>query len=175
VAVGYLGLTVFHEESGPLNLILAGAGLPGVPWLSSGAGAFVSLLLADAWQWTPFCFLVLHAALLSQPPDLFEAARLEPLTPWTRFRHLTFPLLRPTLALVALLRFVEALKVVDLPFALTGGGPGAATETLSLLAYRSCMKFFNFGYGSALAWTLFALVLALSRGLAGWHLRRATA
>ncbi len=173
VALGYLGLTVFHEESGPLNLALAGIGAPGVPWLSSQGGAFLSLLLADLWEWTPFTFLIAYAGLLAQPVDLFEAARLEPLTAWGRFRHLTFPLLRPTLALAALLRFVEGLKLADLPFSLTGGGLG--TETLSLLAYRKCMTFFDFGYGSALAWVLFALVAVLCQVLARWNLKRAAA
>lgn len=174
VAIGYLGLTVFHEESGPLNLALRAVHLPGIPWLSSGWGATVSLLLADLWEWTPFCFLILYAALIAQPADLYDAARLEPLTRWQRFRYLTFPLLRPTAALVGLLRFLEALKTTDLPFSLTGGGPGAATETLSLLAYRKTMKFFDFGYGSALAWVLFILVMIAAQVMARWNLRRAS-
>ncbi len=87
---------------------------------------------------------------------------------------LTLPQLRPTLALIGLLRFVEALKTVDLPFSLTGGGPAIATETLSLYAYRKCMKFFDFGYGSALAYVLFALVLVVSQLLARWNLKTLT-
>lgn len=173
VALGYLGLTVFHEESGPINLALVAVGAPAVPWLSSPAGAFGALLLADMWEWTPLTFLIAYTGLLAQPADLLEAARLEPLTAWGRFRYITFPLLRPTLALAVLLRFVEGLKLADLPFSLTGGGQG--TETLSLLAYRKCMKFFDFGYGSALAWVLFVLTLVLCQGLARWNLRRATA
>ncbi len=173
VALGYLGLTIFHEESGPLNLILKGLHLPGVPWLSSGWGARLSLLLADLWEWTPFCFLILYAAIIAQPADLYEAARLEPLSRWNRFRYLTFPLLRPTVMLVALLRFLEALKTADLPFSLTGGGPGSSTETLSLLAYRKCMKFFDFGYGSALAWVLFILVMIAAQVMARRMLKRA--
>ncbi len=174
VAIGYLGLTVFHEESGPLNLLLRSVHVSGVPWLSSGWGATISLLLADLWEWTPFCFLILYAALLAQPAELYEAARLEPLTGWQTFRHLTLPLLRPTVVLVGLLRFLEALKTADLPFSLTGGGPGAATETLSLLAYRKCMKFFDFGYGSALAWVLFILVMIAAQIMARWNLKRAS-
>lgn len=175
VALGYLGLTVFHEESGPVNLLLRSLNHPGIPWLSSAGWAFISVMLVDVWEWTPFCFLVTYAALLAQPPDLLEAARLEPLSPWGKFRHLTLPMLRPTLALVALLRFVEALKTVDLPFSLTGGGPAIATETLGLYTYFNCMKFFDFGYGSALAYVMFALVLVASQLLARWNLRRASA
>lgn len=174
IAIGYLGLTVFHEESGPLNLILKALGLPGIPWLSSGWGATVSLLLADLWEWTPFCFLILYASLIAQPADLYDAARLEPLTAWQKFRYLTFPLVRPTAALVGLLRFLEALKTTDLAVSLTGGGPGAATETLSLLAYRKTMKFFDFGYGSALAWVLFIIVLVAAQVMARWNLKRAS-
>ena len=175
IALGYLGLTVFHEESGPLNLLLRGLHHSGIPWLSSAGWAFVSVVLIDVWEWTPFCFLIIYAGLLAQPQDLFEAARLEPMSLWGKLRYLTLPMLRPTLALVALLRFVEALKAVDLPFALTGGGPAIATETLSLYTYFNCMKFFDFGYGSALAYVMFALVLVVSQVLARWNLRRASA
>lgn len=159
VALGYLGLTVFHEEAGPLALALRAAGLPAIPWLSEGRWALASCLIVDLWAWTPFCFLILHAALQAQPPDLFEAARLEPLTRWQRVRWLHLPLLRPAVGLVLILRFVEALKTVDVPFALTGGGPAIATETLGLYAYRATMKFGDFGYGSAVAYALFALVM----------------
>ncbi len=173
VALGYLGLTVFHEGSGPLDGLLKPIFGNGLPWLSHPFMAFISMLLIDVWEWAPFCFLISYAGLLALPHELFEAARLEPLNWWGRLRHLVFPLVRPMLGLAALLRFVEALKTVDLPYSLTGGGPAGATETLSLFAYRKCLKFFDFGYGSAAAYVLFAFVLVLCQLLARRQLKRA--
>ncbi|HUT36537.1 MAG TPA: sugar ABC transporter permease [Planctomycetota bacterium] len=157
IAVGFLFVTIFYEEGGLINGLL---GLK-VPWLSHPHWALASVILVDIWQWTPFCFLIFLAALQGIPADYYEAAALETRRGWTVFRHITFPVLKPTIVLVLLLRITEAFKVFDIPFTLTTGGPGTATQVLSMYAYRVGMRFFNFGYSSSISIILFLLVTGI--------------
>ena len=115
VALGYLGLTIFYEQGGPINNILSAIGFGSVPWLSSPKWALVSVLLVDAWQWTPFVFLVMLAALQSVPPELYEVATLDTRSGFKIFARITLPLIRAPLGTAAILRFVEAFKVFDIP------------------------------------------------------------
>ena len=156
IAIGFLFFTIFYEEGGLINGLLH----IGIPWLSNPYWALVSIIIVDIWQWTPFCFLILLAALQSIPEDYYEAAALETSRPWQVFRHISFPILQPTIILILLLRVTEAFKVFDIPFTLTAGGPGMATQVLSMYAYRVGMRFFNFGYSSAISVLLFIVVMA---------------
>ncbi|MFO1039373.1 MAG: sugar ABC transporter permease [Geminicoccaceae bacterium] len=154
VACGYLFFTIFYEEGGPL-------GWTGIPWLSSPHWALVSVMIVDIWQWTPFCFLVFLAALQGIPDELIEAARLDTGSGWTMFKEVLFPLLTPTIIIVLLLRLAEAMKVFDIVASLTVGGPGNATQSVSYLAFRTGLRFFDVGYASAIAYTLLALVMVV--------------
>jgi multiple sugar transport system permease protein len=154
VAAGYLFFTIFYEEGGPL-------GWTGIPWLSSPSWALFSVIVVDVWQWTPFCFLVFLAALQGIPDELLEAARLDTNSGWTTFKEVVLPLLMPTIVIVLLLRFAEAMKVFDIVASLTVGGPGNATQSLSYLAFRTGLRFFDVGYASAIAYTLLALVMVV--------------
>ena len=109
-------------------------------------------MLVDIWQWTPFCFLVFLAALQGIPDELYEAARSTAPGRCDMLREVLLPLLQPTIIIVLLLRLAEALKLFDIPFALTGGGPGVATQPYSLLAFRTGLRFFDLGYASAMAY-----------------------
>ena len=155
VGIGYLFVTIFHEEGGFLKSLLG----INAPWLSDPNWAIVSVMLVDVWKWTPFVFVVLLAALQSIPEEYYEAARLETSSFWELFRFITFPLLQPTIILVIVLRVAEAFKVFDIPFSLTNGGPGTSTETFTMLAYNTYRRFGDFGYGSALAYLLLIVVL----------------
>ncbi len=157
IAVGLLFVTVFYEEGGLVNGLLHLK----VPWLSHPQWALVSIILVDIWQWTPFCFLIFLASLQGIPEDYYEAARLETKRAGVVFRHITLPVLMPTVVLVLLLRITEAFKVFDIPFTLTTGGPGTATQVLTMYAYRVGMRFFNFGYASSIAIVLFVLVMGI--------------
>lgn len=157
IAVGYLFFTIFYEEGGLINAFLPRR----IPWLSNPEWAVASITLVDVWQWTPFTFLVLLAGLQNIPEDLFEAARLEASSRWQLFRHITLPLISPTLIIVLLFRLTEALKVFDIPFSLTGGGPGTATQVYSLYAYRTGLRFFDLGYASAMAFLLLVVVMVI--------------
>ena len=157
IAVGFLFFTIFYEEGGLIN------GLIGVkiPWLSTSHFALLSVIIVDTWQWTPFCFLIFLAALQGIPEEYYEAAALETTNNWKTFWHITFPFLQPTFILVILLRVTEAVKVFDIPYTLTTGGPGVATQVLSMFAYRAGMRFFDFGYSSAISFMVFIIVMIM--------------
>lgn len=154
VAAGYLFFTIFYEEGGPL-------GWTNIPWLSDPSWALVSVIIVDVWQWTPFCFLVLLAGLQGIPDEMLESARLDTNSTWDLWRLVILPMLQPVIIIVLLLRIAEALKVFDVVASLTVGGPGNATQSLSYLAFRTGLRFFDVGYASAIAWTLLAFVMVV--------------
>lgn len=163
IALGYLGLTIFHEQVGAVNTILRALGMVNLPpWFSNVWLARLAIVLVDVWQWTPFCFLVLLAGLQSLPDEIYEAAMLDSSSGWDIFRFVTLPLLSPVIFTVTMLRMVEAFKMLDIPFSMTSGGPGAATQTLSFYIYLTGLRNFNAGYASALAYLLLLIVLILS-------------
>jgi multiple sugar transport system permease protein len=154
LAVGYLFFTIFYEEGGPLAFLH-------IPFLSNPDWALFSVILVDIWQWTPFCFLVFLAALQGMPEEAIEIARLDTNSRWRIFWGVVLPALQPTIIIVLLLRLAEALKLFDIPFALTGGGPGTATQSYSFLAFRVGLRYFDVGYASALAYGLLIVVMII--------------
>jgi multiple sugar transport system permease protein len=153
---------MYHPDLGVLNFLLAKGGLPAVHWLATPATAIHAAILADVWKMTPFAVILLLAGLAMIPGDLYRAASLDGATRWHMFRHITLPLLRPMLLVVVLFRVIDALRVFDLPYVLTGGGPADATETLSIYAYKMLFQTFQFGYGSAIGVVMFLLVALAS-------------
>ncbi len=139
----------FHYDYGFLNFVLRSVGFEGVRWLFDPDLALFSIVLVDFWQWTPLAFLILLAGLQSIPKVLHEAAEVDGASRWQRFQNITLPLLRNHLLLAILLRTVDSFKLFDKVYALTGGGPGLATETISMYVYREGFKFFNVGAASA--------------------------
>lgn len=163
IALGYLGLTIFHEEIGAVNTVLRAMGVESLPpWFSAVWPARLAIVLVDVWQWTPFCFLVLLAGLQSLPDEVYEAAALDTSSAWDTFRYITLPMLSPVLFTVTILRLVEAFKVLDIPFSMTGGGPGAGTQTYSYYIYLTGLRNQNFGYASALAYILLIILMLIS-------------
>jgi len=163
IALGYLGLTIFHEEVGAVNTVLRALGVVGLPhWFSAVWPARLAIVLVDVWQWTPFCFLVLLAGLSALPEEVYEAAVLDTSSGFDVFRYVTLPLLSPVLFTVTILRMVEAFKVLDIPFSMTSGGPGAATQTYSFYIYLTGLRNFNQGYASAMAYILLILMLIIA-------------
>ena len=154
LAAGYLFFTILYEEGGPLGFL-------GFPFLSDPDWALASVIFVDIWQWTPFCFLVFLAALQSVPDELYEAAVVDGANGWQILQKVLLPILQNTIVLVLLLRLAEALKVFDIPFALTGGGPGIATQSYSFLAFRTGIRFFDLGYASALCYGLLITVMII--------------
>lgn len=154
IAVGYLFFTIFYEEGGPLSFT-------GIPWLSNPSWALISVILVDVWQWTPFAFLVFLAALQGIDEELLDAAKLETESGWRIFFHVVLPLMQPVIIIVLLLRLAEAMKLFDIPYALTGGGPGIATQSYSFLAFRTGLRYFDVGYASAMAYCMLIVVMII--------------
>ena len=161
----------FHYDFGYLNNLLRAVGLEGVEWLSSPRIALYSLVLVDIWQTTPLVFLILLAGLQSIDPALYEAARLDGAGRGRILWTITLPLLLPHLMLAALLRSIDSFKIFDKVYALTGGGPGQATETLSMFLFRQGFRFQEMGAASATAMVMVAIAAVLAGVYAAMILR----
>ena len=161
-AVGYVGRMLFNESQGPINDIIQRLGGPMVPWLSNPRLALPSLILLDTWEWVPFMTIVLLAGLQSLSPELFECARVDGANEWQIFRKITLPMMAPVSITIILIRALEAFKLFDIVMVMTGGGPGTATETVTMYAYIVGMKNGNLGYASAIAYSLLIMVIVFS-------------
>lgn len=160
IAVALVGRMLFHSTVGPINHLFTVLGLPNLPFLTDSNWAMGAIIVVEVWQWTPFVILMMLAGLQTLPAEVFEAANLENASPWQQFWGITFPMLLPISAAVIFIRIIESFKIIDTVFVLTGGGPGIATETLTLFAYQEGFKKFNLGYTSALSF-LFLIVIIL--------------
>jgi multiple sugar transport system permease protein len=149
-----VGKILFNEDVGPINDLITRLGLEPVPWLTNGTMAFVTVLLVDIWQWTPFMMLLLLAGLQGIPDDVVEAAEIDAASERQAFWHVVFPLLLPWSVAALLIRSIEMLKIVDVVVVLTNGGPGIATEPVTLYAYRTGVQNFDLGYASTIAYAL---------------------
>lgn len=154
--------SMYHYDYGIFNYALRSLGFEPVKWLINKDLALWSVVLVDIWQWTPMAFLILLAGLQSIPGELYEAARVDGATGTRLFRHITLPLLRNHIFLALLLRSIDTFKIFDKVYALTGGGPGTATETISFYIYRQGFTYFNMGRASAAAVVMFLAVSAVS-------------
>lgn len=141
----------FHYDYGYLNNLLRTVGLEGAPWLFDRDWALWSIVLVDYWQTMPIVFLVLLAGLQAIDTEIYEAARMDGASRTRVLFTITIPLLIPHIMLAALLRSIESFKIFDKVYALTGGGPGQATETLSMYLYRLGFRYSDIGMASAVA------------------------
>ncbi len=159
IAAGVIARLIYTPTYGVLNVLLARVGVihSDVEWLSAPGTAMLAVVSVDVWQWMPFVFLVCFAGLQAVPGDILEAARVDGAGGWRLFRHIEFPYLQSLLLLVLVFRFTDTFRVFDHVQVLTGGGPGASTEFLSLYLYRIAFKFFDLSYAAALS--LFVLVV----------------
>lgn len=163
VAVGMAWLLIFEPTIGFANTFLGWFGLPPQEWIASQTEAMPSLIAVDVWQWTPMIALVLLAGLLILPEEPFEAAMVDGAGPWQRLRHLTLPMLGPTIVTAVLLRSIDALKTFDILYATTGKGGGSfhQVETINIFAYDLSFDYSDYGRASALLMLFFALILVV--------------
>jgi multiple sugar transport system permease protein len=161
VAIGYLGITLFYEQGGPINAFIQLLGGSQIPWLSNPFWAKVAIILVDIWQWTPFVFLVTLAGLQGLSQDLVEASEVDGAGWWQNLFHIVLPLMAPLLWLILLLRMIEAFKVFDTVASMTLGGPGRATEVISRYTYLTMRKFSDYGYAAAQGFLLLLIVSIL--------------
>src|SRR5215472_1479753 len=157
VGVAYLFRMLTDTSKGPFYALWTHFGLADVSWVTNPWGARLAVMIGDVWQWTPFIFIVLLASLESLPVELHEAAVVDGANPWQRFWEVTFPQILPATATVVLIRLIEAFKIVDLPNVLTNGGPGTATESLTLHAY-TIWRALDIGGSAAIAYMLLFVV-----------------
>ncbi|MEO8249370.1 MAG: sugar ABC transporter permease [Burkholderiales bacterium] len=161
--VGLIGRLIFNRDFGVAGQFASWLGLPTFDWLGSQGGAFAAIAIMDIWQWTPFCALIFLAGLSMVPLEVEEAARLETSSHLSLLRHVQLPYLLPGLTAVLILRSADILKLFDMVFTMTRGGPGAATELVSIYIQRVGFRVFDMGTASAQAILLLILTIVLSR------------
>jgi multiple sugar transport system permease protein/N,N'-diacetylchitobiose transport system permease protein len=151
---------IFNAQYGSLNALLTQLGVihDYVPWLSDPWRAMNLVILSDAWKTTPLVAFFLLAGLSSIPTELYEAAAVDGLGWWKRFRAITLPLLVPAISIVVVLRTVEAFKVFDIIYAMTRGGPANGTAVISYYTYVTAFSDQNFGIGSAMAMLIVLII-----------------
>lgn len=162
VAVAMVWLLMFEPTAGIINHVLRSNGLPTPLWIAGADSVIPALALVDIWEWTPMVVLIVLAGLAGLPSDPFEAAVVDGASPWQTLRHITLPLLMPTIMVATLLRLIDALKTFDIIYGMTGGGPGFSSETLNIFAYNQAFSYFSFGYASSVLVVFFAIVLGTS-------------
>jgi lactose/L-arabinose transport system permease protein len=154
---------LLFNEFGIINKMLAGIGLTTVPWLSDPNAAMAVIIIALTWRWAGYNAIIILAGLQSIPEDVYEAATLDGVSKLRQFFYITLPLLKPVILLCVVLSVIGTMQLFSEPFLITNrGGPGQATETLGLFLYRQGFNAFNFGYASAVAYTIAALAIAIS-------------
>jgi multiple sugar transport system permease protein len=159
--VAVLWAWILNDQFGILNHVLSRIGVLEAPvaWLAHPSTALASIIVADVWKTVPFVFLILLAGLQSIPVELYEAMAMDGGGPWAAFRYVTWPHLVPFAFIALIFRIIQAFAVFDLVYVLTGGGPGGATETVSVYAYQTSMRYLDFSYSSTIS---VALVLVLA-------------
>jgi multiple sugar transport system permease protein len=157
VGIAYTFRMLTDTDKGPFQPIWQALGLGLYSWANDPWGARAAVMISDIWQWTPFMFIVLLAALEAQSMELIEAALVDGANRWQTFWHITLPQIVPVSTTLILIRMIEAFKIVDLPNVLTHGGPGTATESLTLQAYIS-WRSLDLGGSAAIAYMLLFLV-----------------
>jgi multiple sugar transport system permease protein len=145
---------MYNSDFGVFNYVLGAS----INWLGSPFLALNAAVLMDVWKTTPFVSLLLLAGLQSIPRDLYQAARIDGASDWTIFRRISLPLLKPVLLVVIIFRTLDAFRVFDAIYVLTGGGPANTTETVSIYAYKVLFQTLQFGYGSSIAVAVFLCV-----------------
>jgi multiple sugar transport system permease protein len=154
---------IFNDQFGVVNDLLLRLGIiqTGINWLGNPVPAMISVIIADVWKTTSFVAILLLAGLQSISNDLYEAHSIDGASPWQSFRQITLPLLMPQILIASLFRFAQAFGIFDLIQVMTGGGPGGATETVSIYIYATVMRYLDFGYGAALVVVTFLLLIAV--------------
>jgi multiple sugar transport system permease protein len=165
VAVGIVFNLFYDPTIGLLNFALNSLGLPQGRWVSSENTVIASLVLVDVWQWTPMITLIVLAGLAGLSEEPVEAARVDGASEWQILRYVTIPMVMPVILTAMILRLIDALKTFDIIFAMTGGGPGYASETLNIMGFKYSFEYFRMGQSSVILVALFLVVLLCSLGI----------
>ncbi|HEX2809780.1 MAG TPA: sugar ABC transporter permease [Kineosporiaceae bacterium] len=171
VVVGIIFRLIYASDVGLTASLARSVGLDPPEILGQPGAAFGGLVLLDVWEWTPLMFLILLAGIQSLPVEPFEAARVDGAGPWRMFVDHTLPMLRPTILIAVTLRSIDALTTFDQVYVLTRGGPGTATQLVSIYGYQTFFQFQQFGYAAAML-IMVALIVIAAAGAAVTLMRR---
>jgi len=153
---------LFNQDFGLVNKVLSAVNLPAVPWLTSASGAAVVVVLVYVWQNFGFSFLLFVGGLASIPRDVYEASSIDGITGWKQFRHITLPLLSPTVLVASVMAIISALQIFDQPYVLTRGGPGDSTRTAVMVIFESAFQQLQFGRASAIGIVLTLIIMGVT-------------
>jgi multiple sugar transport system permease protein len=173
VGVGYMFLMMTDTSKGPFEPLWVAFGLRNFTWVTDPWLARLAVVIGDTWQWTPFVFIVLLAALESLDQEVREAALVDGASRWQSFRHITAPAILPVTTTIILIRIIEGFKIIDMPNILLGGGPGTATQSMTLQAYID-WNTLNLGRSAAVAYLLLILVSIVATVYVSFVRRRVT-
>ena len=162
VVVGIVFRLIYASDVGLVASLARAVGLNPPEILGSPHAAFAGLVLLDVWEWTPLLFLILLAGIQSLPVEPFEAARVDGAGAWRTFVDHTLPMLRPTILVAVTLRTIDALTTFDQVYVLTHGGPGTATQLVSIYGYQTFFSFQQYGYAAAMMLMIGLMVLAIA-------------
>jgi multiple sugar transport system permease protein len=165
VAIGISWNLFYDPNIGLANYLLRGLGLRGLKWIYDASSVIPSLAIVDIWQWTPMITLIVMAGLAGLSPEPFESARVDGATDGQILWRVTLPMVLPTIYTAMILRTIDGLKTFDIIYAMTGGGPGYASETLNIMAFKYSFEYFRMGQSSVLLVVLFLVVLLFSLGI----------
>lgn len=159
LVVSYIGRLIFHPGASPINYILEVFNLPhNISWHASTQTSLITIFLIDSWQWTPFIMLLLFSGLIAIPEEYLESARIDGATSLKEVRYIILPLLKPTMIVAILFRSLDIIRMFDLVYGLTGGGPGTSSEVSSFYIYLTSFPYWRIGYGAALSWIFMIIV-----------------
>ena len=154
---------IFNADFGIVNKMLNGIGIDRIAWFSDPNAAMAVIIMAITWRWVGYNAIIILSGLQSIPGDIYEAALLDGASKAKQFLFITLPLLKPVVIFCVVLSIIGSLQLFTEPFLITNrGGPGGATETLGIFIYRQGFAAFNFGYASAIAYTLTIMAVAFS-------------
>lgn len=161
VVIGYMGRLIFHPVASPVNYLLEVVHIPAKPlWHTSAQTSLLTIFLLDTWQWTPFMMLLLLSGLMAIPQEYLESVRIDGASPWQEVRHVVLPLLKTVSVVAILFRALDILRIFDIIYVLTYGGPGTSSEVVSFYIYLTSFNYWRIGYGAALSWLL-TIILSL--------------
>lgn len=166
---------LFDPEAGPVQQALEALGLPPLDWAVSPTQGLGLVCLLSVWLHLPFTFMILYAARLGLPGELYEAARVDGATAWTAFRRVTLPLLAPAILVAALFRLIFAVRLFSEVWLMTGGGPARSTEVLGVYLYLEAFRYDAFGAASATGWLMVIFSLLVAAPYLLWMRRRQAA
>ncbi|MCD6318546.1 sugar ABC transporter permease [Candidatus Aerophobetes bacterium] len=162
VGVGILWKILLNTDMGLIPYLFSKIGFTGVSFLSNPILAKFAIIIVDVWETTPFVFIMILAALESLPPEPFEAAVIDGASRWQLLQHITFPLIKPIILVILLIRTMDIFRIFDTIYVMTGGGPGSATESVSTYTIRVMFEFFETGYASTLSFIILAIIIVMS-------------